>query len=196
MHKCGPGSSVGIATDYGLHGPGIEFRWGREFPPVQTGPGAQPASCTTGTRPFPGVQCGRGVLLTTQPLLAPRSWKSRAIPLPPLGHNRACNGVNLPLLCVSEWHVCINANKIIILILCFLVRASSYIPISRPTDATCDRLLFSIYMCITLHVSSVKSFLQDSAEDRHKHRNWRLYVRWGTSDDEHLTTETCRVIHI
>jgi hypothetical protein len=30
------------------------------------------------------------------------------------------------------------------------------IPISRPTDATCDRFLFSIYMCITLHVSSVK----------------------------------------
>jgi hypothetical protein len=25
------------------------------------------------------------------------------------------------------------------------------IPISRPTDATCDRFLFSIYMCITLH---------------------------------------------
>jgi hypothetical protein len=30
------------------------------------------------------------------------------------------------------------------------------IPISRPTDATCDRFLFSIYMCKTLHVSSVK----------------------------------------
>jgi hypothetical protein len=28
----GPGSSVGIATDYGLDGPGIEFRWGRDFP--------------------------------------------------------------------------------------------------------------------------------------------------------------------
>jgi hypothetical protein len=27
----GPGSSVGIATDYGLHGPGIESRWGRGF---------------------------------------------------------------------------------------------------------------------------------------------------------------------
>jgi hypothetical protein len=40
-------------------------------------------------------------------------------------------------------------------ILCFLVRASSYILISRPTDATSDRFLFSIYMCITLHVSSV-----------------------------------------
>jgi hypothetical protein len=28
MHTCGPGSSVGIATDYGLDGPGIESRWG------------------------------------------------------------------------------------------------------------------------------------------------------------------------
>jgi hypothetical protein len=27
-----PGSSVGIATDYGLDGPVIESRWGRDFP--------------------------------------------------------------------------------------------------------------------------------------------------------------------
>jgi hypothetical protein len=26
--SCGPGSSVGIATGYGLDGPGIESRWG------------------------------------------------------------------------------------------------------------------------------------------------------------------------
>jgi len=57
---------------------------GRNFPPVQTGPGAHPASCTMGTGSFPGVNCGRGVLLTTHPLLVPRSWKSRAIPLPTL----------------------------------------------------------------------------------------------------------------
>jgi hypothetical protein len=29
---CGPGSSVGIATSYGLEGPGIEYRCGRDFP--------------------------------------------------------------------------------------------------------------------------------------------------------------------
>ena len=28
----GRGSSVGIATRYGLDGPGIESRWGRDFP--------------------------------------------------------------------------------------------------------------------------------------------------------------------
>ena len=90
----GPGSSVCIATDYGLDGPGIESRWGRDFPPVQTGPGAHPASCTMGTGSFPGVKCGRGVLLTTHPLLAPRSWKDRAIPLPPLwATNRPVTGL-------------------------------------------------------------------------------------------------------
>jgi hypothetical protein len=29
---CGPGSSVGIATGYGLDGSGIESRWQRDFP--------------------------------------------------------------------------------------------------------------------------------------------------------------------
>ena len=81
---CEPGSSVGIATDYGLDGPGIESRCGRDFPPVQTGPGAHPASCKMGTGSFPGVKCGRGVTLTTHPLPAPMSWKNRAIPLPTL----------------------------------------------------------------------------------------------------------------
>jgi len=32
----------------------------------------------------PGLKCGRGVLLTTHPLLVPRSWNSTAIPLPTL----------------------------------------------------------------------------------------------------------------
>jgi len=49
LFRSGPGSLVGIATDYGLDGPGIESRWGRDFPPVQTGPGAHPASCMMGT---------------------------------------------------------------------------------------------------------------------------------------------------
>ena len=75
---------------------GIEFRWGRDFPPVQTGPEAHSASCTMGIGSLPEVKCGRGVLLTTHSLLVPRSWKSRAIPLPSSGLHRACNGITLP----------------------------------------------------------------------------------------------------
>ena len=61
---------VGIATGYGLDGPGIESRWEtRLFAPVQTGPGAHPASCTMGTRSFPAVKSGLVVTLTPHPLL-------------------------------------------------------------------------------------------------------------------------------
>ena len=61
----GPGSSVGIATELRAGRSGIKTRWGRDFPPVQTGPGAHPASCKMDTGSFPGVKCGWGVLLTT-----------------------------------------------------------------------------------------------------------------------------------
>jgi hypothetical protein len=68
-----PGSVDGITTAYGLYGPGIESRWGaRVSAPVQTGPEAHPASCTMGTRSFPGLRCGQGVMLTPHPLLVPR----------------------------------------------------------------------------------------------------------------------------
>jgi hypothetical protein len=51
----GRDSVVGIATCYGLEGPGIESRWGARFSaPIQTG--------------FPGGKDGLGVTLTTQPL--------------------------------------------------------------------------------------------------------------------------------
>jgi hypothetical protein len=87
----GPGSSVGIATSYGLDGRGIESRWGRDFSaPVQTGPGAYPASCTMGTGSLPRVKSGRGVMLTPYPVLVPWSWKSKAIPLLPLMGRTAC----------------------------------------------------------------------------------------------------------
>jgi len=63
-----PGSSVGIATGYGLDVPGIESRWGERFSaPVQTGPVAHTASCTMGTGSFPEVKSGRGVTLTPNP---------------------------------------------------------------------------------------------------------------------------------
>jgi len=71
-----PGSVVGIATGYELDGPGIESRLGaRFFAPVQTGPGAHPASCTMGTGSFPGVKSGRGVTLTPHRILVPLVMK-------------------------------------------------------------------------------------------------------------------------
>jgi hypothetical protein len=52
--------------------------------PVQTGPGAHTASCIMDTGSFPGVKSGRGVTLTSHPLLLPWSRKGRAIPPLPL----------------------------------------------------------------------------------------------------------------
>ena len=54
---------VGIATCYGLDGPGIECRWGARFSaPVQTGPGVHPSSYSMYIGSFPGIKRpGRGV---------------------------------------------------------------------------------------------------------------------------------------
>ena len=74
----GPSSSVGIATYYGLEGPGSDPGEDEIFRPSRQ---AHLTSCKMGTGSFPGIKCGRVVLLTTHPLLVSRSWKSRAIPL-------------------------------------------------------------------------------------------------------------------
>jgi len=52
----GPVSSVGIGTELRAGRSGIESQWGRDFPPVQTGPGAHPAFYKTGNVYFPGVK--------------------------------------------------------------------------------------------------------------------------------------------
>jgi len=53
----GQGSAVGVATCYGLHGSGIEsWRRARFSTPIQTGPGAHPASYTVGPGFFLGVK--------------------------------------------------------------------------------------------------------------------------------------------
>jgi len=75
--EVGRDSSVSTATRYGLDGPEIESQWGVRFSgPVQTGPGAHPASYTTGTASFSwGVKRpGRGVD-HPPPHLAPRLKK-------------------------------------------------------------------------------------------------------------------------
>jgi hypothetical protein len=78
----GPGSSVGIAT--GLRAGRSEDRipvGARFSAPVQTGPGAHPASCTMDTSSFPGVESGRGVTLIPRPFYCRGLKQSRAIPL-------------------------------------------------------------------------------------------------------------------
>ena len=109
---CGPRSSVGISTGYVLDSAGIESRWGSRFSaPVQTGPGAHPASCTMGTGSFPGVKSGRGVTLTPHPLLVPMVMKEYSyISTPPMGRT-ACtepqclykSDLSLTLLFIVLW---------------------------------------------------------------------------------------------
>ena len=53
----GRDAAVGIATRYGLDGPGIESRCGKRFSaPAQTGPVAHSASYTMGTGSLLGVK--------------------------------------------------------------------------------------------------------------------------------------------
>jgi len=63
----GPGSVVGIATAYGLDGPGIESRCGLDFL------WGLPSILYNGCQVFPWGKCGRGVTLTPHPLLVSRS---------------------------------------------------------------------------------------------------------------------------
>ena len=83
LHEGGPGSSVDIATKGWTVRDRISL--GDEiFRPSRPalGPTQPPVKWVPGLSR--GVKCGRSVLLTTHHLLVPRSWKSRAIPLPTL----------------------------------------------------------------------------------------------------------------
>jgi hypothetical protein len=102
----GSGSVVGIATGYGLDDPGIETQSGvgsRFSAPVQTDPGAHPASCTMGIVSFRRVKSSRGVTLTPH-LLVSWLWKGRATPLlllkvlRPVQNLSACTRVHFTLL--------------------------------------------------------------------------------------------------
>ena len=88
-------TSVGAATRYGMDGPGFKCRGEIFAAPVQTGPGAHPASYTLGTASFPGGKAAGAWGWPPNPILAPRlKRKSRAIPLLPPWAFLACSRVN------------------------------------------------------------------------------------------------------
>ena len=63
----GPGSSVGIATDYGLGGPGSNSGGHESFRPADQ-PWGPPSLLYNGKRDFPWGRGGRGVGLTPIPI--------------------------------------------------------------------------------------------------------------------------------
>jgi len=110
-HRRGRDNSVGIATRYGLQVRDRVPVRTRFSVPIQTVPGANPASSTMGTGSLPGVKrLGRAV--DHPPYLAPRlKRESRAMPLLPLCVFMACYRVNFPFF-ISMYHSidCQNRN--------------------------------------------------------------------------------------
>jgi hypothetical protein len=73
-------SVVDTATRYGLEGPGIEPRWDEIFRTYPDRLRDPPSFLNNGYRVFPGDNGGRGVMLTTHPLLVPGLRKNWVIP--------------------------------------------------------------------------------------------------------------------
>ena len=87
---CGPGSSVGITTGCRLDDPGIEFRWGRDFPHLSRPALGPPSLLYNGYLVFPGGKERPGRDADPSPLLIPWSWKGRGYnSTPPVGRT-AC----------------------------------------------------------------------------------------------------------
>jgi len=79
-------------------GPGIESRWGRDFPhPSRPALGAHPASYTIGTGSFPGIKRpGRGVDHPLLPSAEVKEWVGLYL-YSPSGPSWPVIGWNLPL---------------------------------------------------------------------------------------------------
>jgi len=71
--RSGPGSVVGIATGYGLDGPGIKSQWGEISHTCPNRPWSPPSLLYNGYQVFPGGGGGWGVGLTPPPHPVPRS---------------------------------------------------------------------------------------------------------------------------
>jgi len=116
---CGPGSSVGIATDYGLDGPGSNPGGDEILRPSRPALGpTQPWY-----RVFPGGKMRPGRAADHSPLLLPQSWNSRAVPLP--------TGSVTGTLCLIYYPACVG--KAVSIAACLSGRAvSSFAPLCRP----------------------------------------------------------------
>ena len=81
---CGPGSSVDIATGYGLDGPGIESQWSEILRTCPDRPWGPPRLLYNGYRVFPGGKERPKRDADPSPPCVSCSRKSRAIALLPL----------------------------------------------------------------------------------------------------------------
>ena len=99
----GRDSSVGIATRYGLDGPGDRIPVGgaRLPAPVQTAPGAHPASYIMGTGSFPGVKRPRRGVDHPPPYSAEVEGRVELYICSPSGPSWPVVGWPLPLLVVG-----------------------------------------------------------------------------------------------
>ena len=95
-------------------------------------------SCTMGTGSFPGVKSGRGVLLITHPLLVPRSWKNRPIPLTTL---QAKNGPVTGTLYLYIYLICTEVYD---------VRRVVELAKKKTQPSSCTGLLYIEYESTTL----------------------------------------------
>ena len=144
----GPDSAVGIATRYGLDGPGIESRWGREiFRTCPDRPWGPSSPLHIGYRDITEGS-DRTVALTTQPHLAPRLKKEHSYTSTRLWTFVACSRVNLPLpLPLSEINLFSFWSRIFRLRLLFLYlflppSHSPFTPIRSPHSVS----LFAVFI--------------------------------------------------
>jgi hypothetical protein len=94
---CGPVSSVGIVTDYGLDDPGIESRWDEIFPHPDW-PWGPPSLLYNGYRVFPGGKERLGcAAVHSPPSIATVMEEQSYTSTHPLGHNKVFNGDTLPI---------------------------------------------------------------------------------------------------
>ena len=97
IYTCGPGSSAGIATDYGLDGTGSNPSGDEIFRPSRTalGPTQHPVKWVPGiTR---GQSAAGACCWPLTPFWCRGHGRVELYLYPPSGPHRACNGTTLPL---------------------------------------------------------------------------------------------------